>query len=132
MPEWSNGPDSKSGVLLAVPGVRIPFSPLKVNAKRQTKSTESHKTKVLWDFCFMLCSVRQLKKGIELVSHGCVKATCLEGISEGFEIELLKHGHTNWNKDAQIKIIIAENELSKQGIFIQEINNLSSILTTVK
>lgn len=27
MPEWSNGPDSKSGVLLAVPGVRIPFSP---------------------------------------------------------------------------------------------------------
>lgn len=67
-----------------------------------------------------------------LVSHGCVKATCLEGISEGFEIELLKHGHTNWNKDAQIKIIIDENELSKQGIFIQEINNLSSILTTVK
>ncbi len=34
MPEWSNGPDSKSGVLLAVPGVRIPFSPLNKKSKR--------------------------------------------------------------------------------------------------
>ena len=29
MPEWSNGPHSKCGVLLRVPWVRIPVSPLK-------------------------------------------------------------------------------------------------------
>ncbi len=29
MPEWSNGPDSKSGVLSRAPGVRIPPSPLR-------------------------------------------------------------------------------------------------------
>ncbi|MFW6371713.1 MAG: hypothetical protein ACOC10_10985, partial [Bacteroidota bacterium] len=40
-----------------------------------------------------------------LVSHGCVKATCLGGLSEGFEISLLKNGHTNWNKDADAKIL---------------------------
>lgn len=27
MPEWSNGPDSKSGVRASEPGVRIPLSP---------------------------------------------------------------------------------------------------------
>lgn len=61
-----------------------------------------------------------------LVSHGCVKATCIGGIPEGFEICLLKNGHTNWNKDAQIKIITTENELSKHGILIQEISSLNS------
>lgn len=40
-----------------------------------------------------------------LVSHGCVKATCLVGLLEGFEISLLKNGHTNWNKDAGKKNI---------------------------
>lgn len=31
MPEWSNGPHSKCGVLLRVPWVRIPVSPLGAN-----------------------------------------------------------------------------------------------------
>ena len=38
-----------------------------------------------------------------LVSHGCVKPTCLGGLSEGFEVSLLKNRHTNWNKDAERK-----------------------------
>ncbi|TXT58319.1 MAG: hypothetical protein BAJALOKI3v1_1360001 [Promethearchaeota archaeon] len=56
-----------------------------------------------------------------LVSHGCVKATCLGGLSEGFEISLLKNGHTNWNKDAEIKIIETENELINQGVLRYEL-----------
>lgn len=56
-----------------------------------------------------------------LVSHGCVKATCLGGLSEGFEVSLIKNGHTNWNKDAEIKISETENELIKGGVLL---NNL--------
>ena len=60
-----------------------------------------------------------------LVSHGCVKATCLGGLSEGFEISLLKKGHTNWNKDAETKILETERELIKNGVIIKEIVNSS-------
>lgn len=60
-----------------------------------------------------------------LVSHGCVKATCLGGLSEGFEISLLKNGHTNWNKDAETKILETERELIKNGVIIKDIVNSS-------
>jgi nicotinamidase-related amidase len=56
-----------------------------------------------------------------LVSHGCVKATCLGGLSEGFEILLLKNGHTNWNKDAESKIEETENELIIKGVLLYEL-----------
>ncbi len=58
-----------------------------------------------------------------LVSHGCVKASCLGGIAEGFETSLIKNGHTNWNKDAQIKIADTEKELVKNGILLEEFQN---------
>jgi nicotinamidase-related amidase len=51
-----------------------------------------------------------------LVSHGCVKATCIGGLAEGFEVSLLKNGHTNWNKDARIRIDDTERELTKNGV----------------
>jgi nicotinamidase-related amidase len=47
-----------------------------------------------------------------LASHGCVKATCYGGIEEGFKTSLLKNGHTNWNKDAEIKISQTEKEVN--------------------
>ena len=56
-----------------------------------------------------------------LVSHGCVKATCIGGLAEGFEISLLQKGHTNWNKDARIKIVETEKELIKSGVSTDEI-----------
>jgi nicotinamidase-related amidase len=56
-----------------------------------------------------------------LVSHGCVKATCLGGLSEGFEISLLKNGHTNWNKDAEKKISDTERELTEHRVMIVRI-----------
>jgi len=46
-----------------------------------------------------------------LTSHGCVKATCLGGIAEGFKTSLLKNGHTNWNKDAETKISETERQI---------------------
>lgn len=59
-----------------------------------------------------------------LVSHGCVKASCLGGLLEGLEISLLKNGHTNWNKDAETKILETENDLRKKGVVIVEKNGL--------
>jgi len=56
-----------------------------------------------------------------LVSHGCVKATCLGGLIEGFEISLLKNGHTNWNKDAKNKIEATEKELIGRGVIIETV-----------
>ncbi len=62
-----------------------------------------------------------------LVSHGSVKATCLGGLSEGFETSLLKNGHTNWNKDADTKIVETETELIKIGVKIEEITKSSVV-----
>jgi len=53
-----------------------------------------------------------------LVSHGCVKATCLGGLAEGFEVSIIKNGHTNWNKAANEKIEQTENELLEAGVII--------------
>ena len=58
-----------------------------------------------------------------LVSYGCVKATCLGGLSEGFEVSLLKNGHTNWNKDAAIKISETENELVNGGVLLYNLKS---------
>ena len=35
-----------------------------------------------------------------LVSNGCVKATCLGGIKNGYKVILVKDGHSNFNKNA--------------------------------
>ncbi len=57
-----------------------------------------------------------------LVSHGCVKATCLGGLSEGFKTSILKNGHTNWNKDADTIIYNTETELSKKGVLLDTVS----------
>ena len=56
-----------------------------------------------------------------LASHGCIKATCLGGISEGFETFLLRNGHTNWNKDAESKIKETEDELINKEVLLYEL-----------
>ena len=55
-----------------------------------------------------------------LVSHGCVKATCIGGLQLGFKTALLKNGHTNWDKNAEIKIKLVEKELTEKGVEIVE------------
>jgi len=56
-----------------------------------------------------------------LVSHGCVRATCLGGIAEGFKIYLLKNGHTNWHKEAKMKIQTVETELIENGVRVVDL-----------
>jgi len=56
-----------------------------------------------------------------LVSHGCVKATCIGGLALGLKVALLKNGHTNWDKNAEIKINLVEAELIEKGVEVIEI-----------
>lgn len=73
-----------------------------------------------------------------LVSHGCIKRSCIKAISKGYNISLLENGHTNWNKDAQQKIISTESKLKELGVkmfhrasFVkkdQKINNDSKMM----
>lgn len=56
-----------------------------------------------------------------LVSHGCVKATCIGSLEAGFKTGLLKNGHTNWNKDAEWKIAMTEAELIQKGVVMEEV-----------
>ena len=53
-----------------------------------------------------------------LVSHGCVKATCLGAINEGFKTSLLINGHTSWNKDAASRIAETESDLTRAGVIM--------------
>ena len=55
-----------------------------------------------------------------LVSHGCISYTVKGGLGLGYDMSLLKNGHTNWNKDAAVKISSAEKTLSDLGAGIIE------------
>ena len=56
-----------------------------------------------------------------LVSHGCVKATCLGGLELGFQTALLRNGHTSWDKNAETKNNLIETELIEKEIEIVDI-----------
>lgn len=53
-----------------------------------------------------------------LVSHGCVRATCLGGVAEGFSVSLLENEHSCWGSDAEEKIMRTERELVSAGVRI--------------
>jgi nicotinamidase-related amidase len=60
-----------------------------------------------------------------LVSHGCVRATCLGGLEAGFGVSLLRHGHSCWNTDAEAKMDATEKELSKMGVKIEAMDEFA-------
>jgi len=51
-----------------------------------------------------------------LVSHGCIKSTCEGGLNNGFIVELLENGHTNWNKNSKELIVKVNKEMKEKGI----------------
>ena len=59
-----------------------------------------------------------------LTSHGCVKYSCIGAIENGFETSLLRNGHSNLNKDADMKISTTELELVKLGVNLVDIEDL--------
>ncbi|MCB2196448.1 MAG: isochorismatase family protein [Bacteroidetes bacterium] len=59
-----------------------------------------------------------------LTSHGCVKYSCIGAIENGFETSLLRNGHSNLNKDAEMKISATESDLVKLGVKLVDIEEL--------
>jgi len=53
-----------------------------------------------------------------LVSNGCVYFSCKDGIENGFNVKILKDGHTNWLKDAEEKINKVNKKLEDIGIIL--------------
>jgi len=55
-----------------------------------------------------------------LVTHGCVRATILGALAEGFRVEVLQNGNTLWNQDAVEKIQNFTEEMSQKNILFVE------------
>lgn len=51
-----------------------------------------------------------------LVSHGCVKHTCMGGVKQGYDVHLLRYGHSCWNQDAADKISTTHHILQQLGV----------------
>lgn len=50
-----------------------------------------------------------------LVTHGCVRATCLGALDEGYTVVLVSDGHSSYNKDAAQLIEKWNRALREQG-----------------
>lgn len=55
-----------------------------------------------------------------LVTHGCVKATCLGALDEGYKIVLVSDGHSSYSKDAAQLIEKLNHEMGEKGAGIVE------------
>lgn len=59
-----------------------------------------------------------------LVTHGCIKHTCLGGVKAGYNVALVKNAHSNWAADAQEKIAATEKLLFEEGVKLLDVDNL--------
>jgi len=61
-----------------------------------------------------------------LVTHGCVKATCLDAKKLGYGVILVKDGHSNFNKQAADVIAEWNQKLSEGGVELKSTQELVS------
>jgi nicotinamidase-related amidase len=50
-----------------------------------------------------------------LVTHGCVRATCVDGSQQGYQVTLVSDGHSNFHKQAA-RVIEEWNQKLSDGI----------------
>ncbi len=60
-----------------------------------------------------------------LVTHGCVKATCLGALKQGYKVVLVSDAHSNFSKDALGMIEKWNRELSSKGVVVVETKSVS-------
>jgi nicotinamidase-related amidase len=61
-----------------------------------------------------------------LVTHGCVKATCLDAVKLGYGVILVKDGHSNFHKKAADVIAEWNQKLSEGGVELKSTQELIS------
>jgi nicotinamidase-related amidase len=59
-----------------------------------------------------------------LVTHGCVKATCLDAVKLGYGVTLVKDGHSNFHKKAAGVIAEWNQKLSEAGVELKSTQEL--------
>jgi len=59
-----------------------------------------------------------------LVTHGCVKATCLDAKKLGYQVVLVKDGHSNFHKQAADVIAEWNQKLSDGGVELKSTQDL--------
>jgi nicotinamidase-related amidase len=60
-----------------------------------------------------------------LVTHGCVKATCLGALDEGYKVVLVSDGHSSYSKDAAQLIEKWNRAISEKGAELIETQKVS-------
>lgn len=60
-----------------------------------------------------------------MVTHGCVKATCLGALKEGYQVVLVSDGHSNFSKDAPAIIEKWNRDFSKKGAVVVETKSVT-------
>jgi len=59
-----------------------------------------------------------------LVSHGCVKNTCLGGLKEGFKVTLAADAHSNFSKNAVQMIEKWHKILAENGVTVLDSDDI--------
>ncbi|MBN2853312.1 MAG: isochorismatase family protein [Clostridia bacterium] len=59
-----------------------------------------------------------------LISNGCVKETCLDGLNKHFEIVLISDAHSTFYKDADKIIHETNEEMESKGATLQKCSEL--------
>lgn len=60
-----------------------------------------------------------------LVTHGCVKNTCLGGLKEGFKVTLAADAHSSFSKDAVGMIEKWHGILAEKGVMVVDSGDIS-------
>lgn len=60
-----------------------------------------------------------------LVTHGCVKATCLGALEEGYKVVLVSNAHSNFSKDAAKVVEKWNQELGSKGVDMVETKSVT-------
>ncbi len=53
-----------------------------------------------------------------LVTHQCIRSTCLGGVKLGYNVFLVQGGHSNYSKNPEAMIEQREEELENAGVYI--------------
>ena len=59
-----------------------------------------------------------------LISNGCVKDACLDGLKNGYDVILIANAHSTFNKNAAKIIAKVNDEMKSQGITLKKYSEL--------